>query len=287
MVKKVSFITVHGMGSTTSDYSDSIIEDLKERLGVQANHVHFGSVFYQKILQENEELVWGKVAKRLKWDALRKFLLFGFADAAGLEHRKEALDSVYTKAQIIIARELLIARNAMGGDGPVIILAHSLGGQVISCYFWDAGVTAHGKKPNVGVWQDISVLEKEINNGGGFSIEETQFLRGKSLQVLNTTGCNIPIFVAAHLTSDIVPMSPPSDGFEWHNYYDKDDVLGWPLADLSAAYKRVVTDHVVNAGGGVFGWLLKSWNPLSHGEYWGDDEILAPIEKQLRKFINK
>ena len=75
-----------------------------------------------------------------------------------------------------------------------------------------------------------------------------------------TTGCNIPLFVAAH--DPVVPIDPPATGFEWHNYYDPDDVLGWPLAGLGDDYGRLVTDHPINAGGSVLDWFLKSWNPL-------------------------
>lgn len=286
MRKIAAFITIHGMGSTASNYSDEIISDLKQRLGAQADALHFGSVYFQKILQDNEEYVWKKVEKRLKWDALRKFLLFGFADAAGLENGKESIDSVYAQAQILLAKELLNAYRAMNGKGKVVILAQSLGGHVASCYFWDAQQHASGKIPKVGIWQspDTDVLAFAINNGTPFTAAELDFLRGKSLQVLNTTGCNIPIFVAAHLSKDILPIKPNAS-FEWHNFYDKDDVLGWPLADLSDQYGTVVKDHVVNAGGGILGWILKSWNPMSHEQYWGDDEVLDTIEKQLRLLI--
>lgn len=284
MGKKAAFITIHGMGDTAEDYSKEIIAELTERLGEKSKDLHMGSVYYQKILQDNENFVWNKVSRRLKWDALRKFLLFGFADAAGLENGKESTDSVYSEAQTIIAKELLAAYKALDGNGTMVILAQSLGCQVASCYFWDAMQFAAGNKPKVGIWQDVNALYAKINGGNSLSNDELSFVQGKSLRFLNTTGCNIPIFVAAHLSKDILPIKPNSN-FEWHNFYDKDDVLGWPLAELSPEYANTVKDHVVNAGGGIMGWILKSWNPMSHGQYWGDDEILAPIENQLRSLL--
>jgi hypothetical protein len=285
MVKKAAFITIHGMGDTEPSYSANVISDLTSRLGAKAADLHIGSVYYQGILQPNEKLVWDKVAKRLKWDALRKFLLYGFADAAGLENGKESLTSVYSQAQIILARELIAARKAMNGDGPVVILAQSLGCQVASCYFWDALSYGSDRRPNVGIWQDLKAIEEGVNGSNALTPEEIAFLQGKSsLRALYTTGCNIPIFVAAHLTKDILPIEPNTT-FEWHNFYDKDDVLGWPLAELSDGYRKIVKDHVVNAGGGIMGWILKSWNPMSHGQYWGDDEVLDPLESELRKLL--
>ncbi len=284
MSKKAALITIHGMGDTPVNYNEEIVSELRGRLGEKSQDLHIGSVYYQKILQGNENLVWDKVSRRLKWDALRKFLLFGFADAAGLENGKESVNSVYSQAQTFLASELLAARNAMGGVGPVVILAHSLGCQVASCYFWDAMQYAKNQFPKVGIWQDINYLQKQVNGGVPLSPDEISFIQGKSLQYFYTTGCNIPIFVAAHLSKDILPIEPNST-FEWHNFYDKDDVLGWPLAELSTDYANVVKDHVVNAGGGIMGWILKSWNPMSHGQYWGDDEILDPLEKHLRQLL--
>jgi hypothetical protein len=285
MPKKAAFLTVHGMGRTEVHYNSEIVEETRQRLGPLFDDLHVGKVYYQDLLQPNEDRVWNRVAKRVKWDELRKFLLFGFGDAAGLESGKEPIDSDYAKAQIKIARKLFLAREAMGGDGPVLILAQSLGCQVVSNYFWDALRAAAGSAPQVGIWQDIAQVQDQIAGGPPLNVEEIAFLQGKSFRVFMTTGCNIHIFVAAHAKDDILPIRPNGQ-FEWHNYYDKDDVLSWPLADLSSQYADVVTDHAVNAGGGIIGWLVKSWNPMSHTQYWGDDEVLDPLESKLRSLLS-
>ena len=285
MPKKAAFITVHGMGRTELNYNAEIEQELEGRLGLLSYNLHFGKVYYQDILQQNEDRVWNSVARRVKWDELRKFLLFGFGDAAGLESNKEGNQSDYWKAQIVFAKELLKAREAMGGDGPVLILAQSLGCQVTSCYFWDANQTASGKQPTFGIWQNISLAATEITGGRSLTDEEIAFLRGSYFRAFFTTGCNIPIFIAAHAKTDIVPIHP-NDKFEWHNFYDKDDVLGWPLADLSDEYGKVVVDHPVNAGGGIMGWLLKSWNPMSHTQYWADNDVLDPLVQKLRTLLS-
>ncbi len=283
-MKKAAFITVHGMGQTRKSYAREIVAELKGRLGPQFSALHVGSVYYQGILQPNENRVWNRVGPRVRWDALRKFLLFGFADAAGLESGKEARTSVYSRAQTLIARELLLAFRAMGGDGPVVVLAQSLGGQLISCYYWDAHKSRRGGNVSVGIWQDIGHFERQITGGNPLTAAEKAFLQGTTLRLLVTTGCNIPIFVAAHATNEILPIRP-NDAFEWHNFYDKDDVLGWPLAALSAEYSRVVTDHAINAGGGILDWITKSWNPMSHRQYWDDDDVLDPLTEHLRALL--
>ena len=294
MAARAALLTVHGMGVTPSNYNEDLKQELKERLGPLYDHLYVGSVYYQSILKENENRVWQRVGCRVRWDTLRQFVLFGFADAAGLETYKNIINSDYRQAQIIIAKELLAARQAMGGSGPVIVIAQSLGCQVISCYFWDAmqatlcqqpsqdGVKCD--KPCAGIWKNIDAAGLEITGGRELTAEEIDFLSGKYFRSFITTGCNIPIFVAAHAKEQILPIIPNSM-FRWDNFYDQDDVLGWPMADLSDEYAKVVNDHEINAAGGFIGWVMKSWNPMSHTQYWSDNQVLDPLVKMLTMLL--
>ena len=285
-MKQAALITIHGMGRTERNYEQDLKREIRRRLGSRWSRLHFGKVYYQGILQPNEDRIWNRVAGRLSWDPLRKFLLFGFADAAGLEARKHLPDSVYTQAQIIIARVLFEARVALGGDKPVVIIAQSLGGQVLSNYLWDAQhQQANPGSVDIGIWRNPQQFTQQIAGRNSLTADELRFLAGGSLRYFYTTGCNIPIFAAAHAGQQIIPIDKPRPDFEWHNYYDKDDVLGWPLQDLSNAYRLLVTDHRINAGQGFIGWLFKSWNPAAHGEYWGDDDVLDQLEDHLRALL--
>lgn len=289
MKKKASLITVHGMGRTANDYADDFFHEVGKRLGHLGDSVHRQAVYYQGLLQPNEDRVWRQVGGRLRWDALRQFVLFGFADAAGLESGKEQPGSVYTLAQVEIARALYAAMKATQ-NGPVVVIAQSLGGQVVSNYFWDAGnfmasIADPARQPGFGFWHDPGSFSAAIGSPKPLNPTEVAYLAGSKLRRLVTTGCNIPIFIAAHASQDILPFDRPNPDFGWHNYYDKDDILGWPLAELSSAYHDMVEDHRVNAGNGVAGWLLKSWNPASHGEYWGDDEVLNPLVEYLQGLL--
>ncbi|MNG34671.1 hypothetical protein D3C84_1212190 [compost metagenome] len=60
-------------------------------------------------------------------------------------------------------------------------------------------------------------------------------------------------------------------------------MLGWPLRQLSPSYEQLVEDVEVNAGGGLVGTLIKSWNPLSHEVYWQDAQVLRHIAASIRQ----
>jgi hypothetical protein len=291
-MSQVALITVHGMGETPRDYAAGVFGQMRTRLGPGLRErVAFHSVYYQGILQKNEQLVWDRVdaGSEVHYAGLRKFMLFGFADAAGLENRKEDPGSVYELAQGEIARSLLaaFASNPAAANPamPVVFLAHSLGCQVLSSYIYDAQKALGGGRVEAGIWRDIDAWSRPAL-GRLLSEREKHFLAAGTCAALVTTGCNIPIFVAAHKEMHIKPIAPPTPLFRWLNLYDPDDVLGWPLQPLSSGYRALVEDRMINAGQGAVGWMLKSWNPLSHNSYWQDGEVLEPLAAMLRRLVS-
>lgn len=280
---EVALITVHGMGETPPTYADGLMDRLRGQLGAIAGKVVMRSVYYQKILQDNQYTVWDRTQQRsdVRYADLRKFVLFGFGDAAGLENRKEIPGSVYELAQGEIARTLLSA-HAIRPSMPVVFVAQSLGGQVLSSYIYDAQKAAAGRPVGAGIWRNIDAWASNTL-GRSLTASEKTFLAAGTCAGLVTTGCNIPIFVAAHKEMHIIPIAPPTSLFKWINFYDPDDILGWPLQPLSESYRALVEDRAINASGGVANLLLRSWNPLAHNSYWDDDTVIAAIAAMLRR----
>jgi len=280
---QVALIAVHGMGETLPDYADGLMAGLRTRLDALASQVVMRSVYYQGILHDNQRMVWDRTSAtgHVRYAALRKFVLYGLGDAAGLENRKEDPGSVYEQAQGEIATTLLSAHAARPGM-PVVFVAHSLGCQVLSSYLYDAQKAAAGKPVGAGIWRDIDAWAG-ATLGRALTASELAFIGGSTCVALVTTGCNIPIFVAAHQEMHIIPIAPPTSLFKWINFYDPDDVLGWPLQPLSNGYRTLVEDRAINAGGGVGDLLLRSWNPLAHNTYWDDDAVLDAIAAMLRR----
>jgi hypothetical protein len=286
-MRQVALLTIHGMGETPSDYAEPVFAAMHAQAAAPGAGLQPAllcrSVYYQDILKPNQELVWQRVdaASKLHYDDLRRFLLFGFGDAAGLENRKEADGSVYERAQAAIALQLLDVCQH-GADAPVVFLAQSLGGQVLSNYIYDAQKAAAGGAVVAGIWKDVDAWSRRAL-GRRLEDAEKRFLGGATCTAFLTTGCNIPIFVAAHREMDIKPIAPPTPCFEWINIFDPDDALGWPLRPLSPAYAAMVNDFSINAGQGMVKWILESWNPFSHLAYWSDSKVMEPLAGLLRR----
>lgn len=140
---------------------------------------------------------------------------------------------------------------------PLVVMAHSLGGHMMSNYIWD---TQKGPATGVSSFENLETLSGIV-----------------------TFGCNIPLFTFAH--ENIVPVTFPPDSLsedekqraQWLNFYDPDDILGYPLKKINDAYGKVVDEDIkINAGGSV-----TSWNPASHSKYWTDKDFIKPVSELI------
>jgi hypothetical protein len=272
---RIALLIVHGMGDTPPDFHEELIAPLRARLQHAWDRVAWRPVYYQPILQRNERAIFEQMRPAVRWEGLRELMLFGFSDAASLEHKKEEDDKSYYRSQRLILDAFDAIFEEAGGPIPLVIAAESLGCQVISNYIWDAQQAPHAY---AGVWR-----APPADPAPGSARD--RFRRCLTLQRLLTTGCNIPVFVAGH--RDIVPIDRTRLGerFRWVNLFDPDDVLGWPLRELSPGYRELVEDVEVNASGGSLIGAIKSLTPGSHTQYWRTGSVLDRIEAELRQML--
>jgi hypothetical protein len=272
MPKKAVFVTVHGMGEVDKDYFIVMREAMRERLGARKwNSVVFKAIQYQPELQPNEDQYLGAVQNKVSGHWLRKLMINGFADAGSLEYSRSTPDGPYQNVQKIIYGALGEAFAEAGSKAlPVIVLAHSLGCEVVSNYIWDAN-KPDDKGSKHGVWFDPPATTSD---------NDFEFRKLKTLKRLITTGCNIPVFIAGLKYTERYPIYPPNAEFQWENYYDKDDVLGYPLADLSDLYAERVKDFSLSVGN-----IFTGWNPLSHMAYWESRALQDTVASHLSAAI--
>ena len=117
MAKDVALFAVHGMGKTPTNFADELEEELLSELGsAHWDRVYFKPIYYQGLLQKKQETVFNTMKNRaeLDWLALRRFLLYGFSDAAGLEYRSAEPNSLYEQTQGIIFGVLNEAFDKLG-----------------------------------------------------------------------------------------------------------------------------------------------------------------------------
>lgn len=277
MPKKIAVVTIHGMGNqqkskpkntTDLSYSKTLHKHVRRRMGRNFfdENVAWHEIFWADVTRARQQEFLREVKGKISKGALRNFVLNNLTDAAAYQKTKDELDTVYEDIHRCVTESIEQVRAAHGEDIPIVLLAHSLGGHIMSNYIYDFQNT-----------------KNEMSNMSGFAKLNT-------LRRFFTFGCNIPIFTFAYQADDVIVVQFPGGRVTdmkgwWQNYYDRNDTLGYPLIPIGGGYKELgdskqLKDHAIDAGG-----LFTSWNPLSHNAYWKDPDFFEDVADYLSRQI--
>ena len=254
----VHIVTIPGIGSKKKGYSENFQEDIlkfSKRTALDGNiKIHEALPFNVTDIDERQGLLFDRLNKENKLGgmlSMREFVLEAFGDGVTFERGANKENSPYRKIHRYLKTFFESIHEEMDSNSKLVIVAGSLGAHIVSTYIWDVD-------NSTGVFKDENGNEK--NNLSNLSF-------------LATIGANIPLFVSGYREEDIKPINIDNraSDFKWHNYYDKDDVLGWPLKQLSKEYSKVVEDFQINTGLYVG----------SHVRYWSDNDFTKPFTKYL------
>jgi len=267
MKKRLAALVIHGIGRQSPNFADQLVDGVStqlERLGHDPDQVAWQPVFWDDILRpaQNVYLQAAYDSTDLRARRLRTLLLSALGDAVGYRqlpsggrhgsgeetHTYQRVHARVREAMAALYQETLFHRAV-----PLVVLAHSFGGHILSNYIWDSQ-----QRPD----RRLSPFER-MNWLTGFI----------------TFGCNIPLFTFACRQVQPIRFPPPrlparlKRDARWLNFFDPDDVLGWPLRPINAAYAKVVnSDQRINVGGPVTGWT-----PASHLAYWADRRFARQV----------
>lgn len=271
---KLAVLIIHGMGKQEAGYSvpmQELIKGFIRKSGKNPDDIVWQEVLWEPVLEKRKDDYAAAIqpANQSIWWGIKDFVVTALGDAAGYHGSDPAeKDSTYRKVHQVIADNM----KAFGKiECPLVTMAHSLGGDMLSEYIWDV----QGKRNNYGQAKGLTPFQRFSTHAG-----------------MITFGCNIPLFTFAD--DPVVPIDFPGKDIpqdypelinngqcQWNNYYDKNDVLGYPLKPINAAYDKVITnDIVMNVGGFIIGAT-----PLSHLAYWTDSGFTKAAAKYLNGFL--
>ena len=258
---KLGILTLHGMGKPPKEEDQKFDDKLRKELKRLWNksirdEIAFQRVNYHPAMQGNQEETLKRMNNNfnLGWDGVREFFMHAFSDATTYHQFPEQPGSAYHKIHHKVKDRLEQLQDKLESpSSPIVVIANSLGCQVISNYIWDA-------QKNRGIWKTDT---------------PSNIHKCTNLKLMITTGCNIPLFVSGLHT--IEPFTKPNPEFRWLNFFDKDDVLGWPLQPLSDSYKELVEDRPIQTG----------ITPWSHTRYWKDVDFLNPAAFQIESLYKR
>jgi hypothetical protein len=254
------------MGAQEPDFADGFIAEMQGRLlraGIAPETIAWRAGWWADVVKQREDDLWRDLSRdhTLRYEGARRFVISHFGDALAYQRVPSQGMDVYRTIHARIREHLAALRGQMGGDKPIVVLAHSLGSAIVSNYIWDE---QKAPTPNT-----------------------TPTQRMETLAGLVTFGSNIPLFTLCLDEIVAIRFPVPTLGpalraaARWLNFFDADDVLGYPLRPLSPSYHDAVTaDLQINVGS-----ALRSWNPLSHEEYWTDNDFTGPVATLIRDLL--
>ncbi len=279
MSYRVGVLVVHGMGSQKPGFSENLRKGIGRHLDELRDQVCWQEAHWADVLEPRQDLLWQRMAGArspegdsldLDWRKAREFVVHSFGDALAY-HRDYCADNAYRQIHHAISSNLGKLYAALDNPAaPIVVMAHSLGCHIMSDYIWDRQKRRNG--------DDLTPLDQ--------------------LLAFVTFGCNIPLFSMAMdcaypmtLPGPGIPPGPLREHSRWLNFFDADDVLGWPMkplydncqddfSDVQKATVRRIEDRTIGVGG-----LLDGWTPISHGGYWEDRDLARPVARYLRETL--
>lgn len=270
---KLAVLILHGIGNHRADFADDMIEELKDRLGSAASEVIFQPCLWGGALDKRQKQLAHDIAPLVDKTRIRRDLVLGgFGDLIaylGSPHgMSEYYEGIHRRVEDSLSH--LEAKIRRAGEDPettpLVIMGHSLGCYIASNYLWD-----------------------HQHSAGSYAVARSAFTACDTLVQLITFGCNLPLTSLA--VDELQVARPVGKGWykcftdqggelykasvKWLNFYDPDDILGYPLRPMGGGYEREVDDVEINTGG-LF---------LSHVRYWTDNGMTKPVAARLRQLL--
>ncbi|WP_330995511.1 hypothetical protein [Pseudomonas aeruginosa] len=269
---KLAVALIHGIGDQPDSrdedglhsYARELVAALRRRLGAEAGEVAFQSLYWASVLDARELDYLKRIEREpLGWRWLRRAVTLFLGDASGYRKVSAAYNTTYQQVHQHVRSGIMALRAKVGPQTPLVILAHSLGGHIVSNFIWD---------------------QQKLNRTPSCSIDP--FLGLETLAGLVTFGCNIPLFTFAY--EKVCPIRfpghclPPAirQQARWLNVYAPADPLGYPLRPLQN-YAAVVHEDLALPVGPWY----KRHTPLSHMEYWNDARFHDYLADYLRRLL--
>lgn len=242
-MSRVAIITLHGQGSYKKFAHEEMVGNILDCIDYNRGLIEtFPVMYYSKAQANQDDLISRMNINRPKLvSRTRDKIVSSFGDPSTIYHNKEAYDDVMSKI-----KDQFLAAQAWLNDpeGKIVIIAHSLGTALISNYLWDA--------------QQAGIKYTKV-------------------KLLVTTGSPMPVFLSGIHKDDITPIRKTSFRFQWLNFWNKKDVLSFPLQKINSDYDFLVEDIEVKKG-----WWFKA-----HGRYSSTKKCYKRVAKEIQYLLEE
>lgn len=262
-MKKLGILLIRGSGSLSHLRQERFLDKLRTELikrKVDPSEIATQFLEWQAVLEIHQRRLVDRMFEddvNIKSRLIRRLVMLNIADLINYGGRPNNPSDVYKEVHEKITFDIRKLQAELPENTPIIILASSMGTEVIQNHMWD-------RQKHRDLFPD-----------------ENDFECLETVVGMFTMGNNLPLFAAALPANELCPIRFPGNAIsdelkkqaKWANIYDKNDPFGFPIKFINEAYQKAnVEDKEMNAGN-----FLTSWNFISHLEYW--------TSKKVRRYI--
>lgn len=268
---KIGILIIHGMGDQKKNFCDDFIEKIKEQYTGKVSLV-FEPIYWAKVLSKQERRILENtdIFNLNYTEHLRPFVVNYLADVIAYQKTFERKDfkkknkgefgdrGIYHIIQQLISGKISRLKTKIGECNPIVMIGHSLGSIMLLNYLHDVQKSDKDKIVRDWHYEDNFNLAGLITMGSPLALWLLRYKNfGKAIRFpLDSTGRDF------------------RSKAKWINFYDKDDILAYPLKELNNSFQKLksLEDREVNAGN-----ILQKWNPASHNGYMNTRKVIEQI----------
>lgn len=260
-MKRLAIAVIHGLGSEEEFYSVELKHRITEEYvkgaeGRLEDDLLFYEIYWADLVKEELEAFRKKANYKgdLAYQNLRQIMTDTQALALLYTPGTEVYESINNRIKDGM-RKFASHRRVSEDSTPLVVLAHSYGGVMMSHFI--KGMQQ--SKSQLSNFETMKTLVGYITFGNPQGMYTFDGLDSELGQSCDIKGSAVP--------ADLVKRA------RWYNFYDKDDIVAYPLKGLSEEFnKHVDGDFEINVGSAA-----TSWNPACHTGYWEDKDFYKPV----------
>jgi pimeloyl-ACP methyl ester carboxylesterase len=284
MSESIAVAIVHGSGQKDPDFADEIIDKLERMFPAllppekrEDANLEIEPVYWADLPREREEDIWQRVRDSGPMDqlGLRRYIFNLAGDTLAYQPSQGRRD-LYVAVHEVMAEAFEKLADRAGPEAPLCVLSHSMGTIVTHNYLYDMQDGTEGV-----------IVDDEAESA--LPQPETPLERGETLSLFVTYGSPLAIW-RLRFGDDYKSIRFPGSAAEelypeleprWLNVYDADDVIGYPISQLTDSYAEMAEEGYLEDRQRNVGAFWKSWNPLSHKGYFRHDDSLEELAGYL------
>jgi hypothetical protein len=305
MPRAVTVVFMHGINASDLNFAAPMRELLTYALPRKMrSHVKYKSVFWADIVRGRSQsyLQQARTSTRMVDSPYRRLVVEGLGDAAAYQKTRKRDNSAYFAIQDRVSQALKDVDATDDPQRPLIFICHSLGCHIASSYAWDINRLKEMSDEDLANWAEPETerLARELRTASPFRTLDT-------FAGFVTMGSNMPLFTFTFGPDRVFPITHdfkdgrqpafPGRGLsartlsqaQWINFYSGNDLLGYPLKPLNAAYEsegRILDREVFSEGYLRARLLPANFSVMrAHLGYWTNRTVIRETAKLIGRIM--